>query len=1690
MANEFKVKKGLIVHGSGSTVLDIQGSQGQLFSITDDLTGTLFAVSDISGVPIFDVNADGTTTLDGNLNLGDNNKLQLGASQDLQIYHDGSNSYISELGTGDLIISADNDLTFKDGSGNIMANMNASNSVELMFGNVKKFETTNTGVEVTGDLVINGNIKNDIENGSLDLYGGADATNDAHIKLYGNNSQWASIVMDHGYDAANSKFIVNQGGTERFKIQNNIAYFSGRVSADTHYQSSDTNVTLSATGTGNVYLRPNGYSTTTGQVHIDTSGNATFGNGITLKQTAGNSLIESSTSSMFLKASNVQIQGNLIPDADSSRNLGASNRYWENLYADNLYGDGSNLTNVTATSFTETDTLDSVTGRGATTTNNISVGKVTIGHSAFTAISLTRNSTNGSNIDFNNSGGILGRIGFLGDGTLAVTNSTIGTSNMFSVSASGFANFASTVKSTSGVLALGADVTLFRDGANILRTDDAFHANSNIYVGGDGKLYDRANNANYIELADTVNISTDTSIAGTTTTTKVNINQAADEQGLEIKGYDDHSSSEIKLQINSSGHARLSQTTDGSSGYLFLQAENYLQLIAGTFTYTTNTFRVYDNTEMQFGSSGDYKISHKTSGDKLIIHTDDNKGITIDNAGNVTFTEDVTVAGKVTAQEFHTEFVSASIMYDSGSTQFGDSADDTHTFTGTLTLAGPTGNATMTTTAAGDLTIDADDDIRLDAGGGDVVLRTSGTEYGRISAFSNALRLASSIANEDILLMPNGTGNVGIGTTNPGYKLTVTGDAGFSDWIYASKFYPTSSTTDILMQTGAGRTITLDPTSTGKVLIPNGKVGIGLTNPSEKLDIDGTLKVRGNIVGAEATTLIKDVITDQSYEGQAYYNPETLNAFAGAHHWATITVTNAKESNRTTALTDLGGNPFRVGGNTAQIYFDTSETEIVIEIDHTAEPLKYHGVVGMQFTNTGWRPERVKIEGYNGTTWTTGLDTTTNSDTTVAAKIGLGGAGIQKTKFTLGNPANSSGGYMRISKIFGYDYKGVSSHDAVKSGTYYVNRYDDSAHYSTIYPATDSTYNLGTSTLKYANIYADNLYGDGSNITNISATDSTKLPLAGGIMNTDATINMSSGQLTSVDYIDFGIGQLNGVSTSNFILKSLGDITYNVDSNDNGDSAHIFQESGNELMRIRYDGKVGIGESSPAARLHVVEDTQFASGQASVEVLKLQRKNTGGDIKATTEGHISMWATDSNNDTEWGRISWVNDNAADGGLENEGAMSFWTSKEGTLTRAMYINHDQEIGIGTTTPDASLKIVDASDSSTTSLSLNDRIKFRGDGVMSWGSAAGHGQLNWSGNYALISGLTGKGLKFNVGSSSLALTLDTNLDATFAGDITLGANHIGRDADNYVGFETDNQIKFRVNGATQVKLIDGALNPQTDSDIDLGTNTVRYKNIYADNIYGAAQDLAVSANDTFSGTYSLLWHDGADVYSSSWLTVTGATDTLNVPNITTTGDVDVSGSFGVEQSFTAEAGGDVVVIGGFEAQSGIEVTGNSEITGDLTVTGKVTAQEFHTEFVSASIMYESGSTKFGDTSDDVHNFTGSVNIDGTLSATVKSFDIDHPTIQGKRLVYGVLEGPEHAVYVRGESKEDTVILPEEWEGLVDKGTLTVQLTPIGSPDIYYYKNYENNSIIVGGPENKHYFYYVQATRKDVEPLITVQ
>ena len=58
------------------------------------------------------------------------------------------------------------------------------------------------------------------------------------------------------------------------------------------------------------------------------------------------------------------------------------------------------------------------------------------------------------------------------------------------------------------------------------------------------------------------------------------------------------------------------------------------------------------------------------------------------STGDMTVNGNMTVEGTLTAQEFHTENISSSIVFSSGSTQFGDTLDDNHTFTGSLLVTG------------------------------------------------------------------------------------------------------------------------------------------------------------------------------------------------------------------------------------------------------------------------------------------------------------------------------------------------------------------------------------------------------------------------------------------------------------------------------------------------------------------------------------------------------------------------------------------------------------------------------------------------------------------------------------------------------------------------------------------------------------------------------------------------------------------------------------------------------------------------------------------------------------------------------------------------------------------------------------------------------------------------------------------
>jgi hypothetical protein len=59
-----------------------------------------------------------------------------------------------------------------------------------------------------------------------------------------------------------------------------------------------------------------------------------------------------------------------------------------------------------------------------------------------------------------------------------------------------------------------------------------------------------------------------------------------------------------------------------------------------------------------------------------------------------------------------------------------------------------------------------------------------------------------------------------------------------------------------------------------------------------------------------------------------------------------------------------------------------------------------------------------------------------------------------------------------------------------------------------------------------------------------------------------------------------------------------------------------------------------------------------------------------------------------------------------------------------------------------------------------------------------------------------------------------------------------------------------------------------------------------------------------------------------------------------------------------------------------------TGSLALTGDLTVLGTVNARQFNIAIISSSTLFESGSSNFGNSLDDTHSFTGSVNITGSF------------------------------------------------------------------------------------------------------------
>ena len=174
-----------------------------------DITGELQCDSlDVDG------NADitGTTTLHGNLDLQDNDSILIGTGDDLQLFHNGSNSYIDNA-TNDLYVrqlANDRDVIIQsdNGSGGVADYIvcdGSATSVNLYYAGSQKFATKSDGVDITGELQCD----------SLDVDGAANIT--GNVDINGDIRHNGDTNCVFGFPA-NDTFRVTTGGTEKFRI--------------------------------------------------------------------------------------------------------------------------------------------------------------------------------------------------------------------------------------------------------------------------------------------------------------------------------------------------------------------------------------------------------------------------------------------------------------------------------------------------------------------------------------------------------------------------------------------------------------------------------------------------------------------------------------------------------------------------------------------------------------------------------------------------------------------------------------------------------------------------------------------------------------------------------------------------------------------------------------------------------------------------------------------------------------------------------------------------------------------------------------------------------------------------------------------------------------------------------------------------------------------------------------------------------------------------------------------------------------------------------------------------------------------------------------------------------------------------------------------------------------------------------
>lgn len=289
----------------------------------------------------------------------------------------------------------------------------------------------------------------------------------------------------------------------------------------------------------------------------------------------------------------------------------------------------------------------------------------------------------------------------------------------------------------------------------------------------------------------------------------------------------------------------------------------------------------------------------------------------------------------------------------------------------------------------------------------------------------------------------------------------------------------------------------------------------------------------------------------------------------------------------------------------------------------------------------------------------------------------------------------------------------------------------------------------------------------------------------------------------------------------------------------NGTSNFTFNINygGTDFLTVNTSGNVGIGTTSPSEKLEVAgnvrlsttgDKLQFANNNVGIyrELSNILTLGGYGGIHFNAEGvsgiqnqSTRMVISDSGNvgigTTSFsGKLSvheggsgvyftrHSGDNGTVGpvlGFANDSTKSIIAAAgDGIIFRTrtvggsafsgsekMRITSGGLVGIGTTSPSATLHISDAANSSTTTFSANGRITMSGDGVFNWGSSAQFGQLSWDTNKAIVRAQPGTALHLGAAGNANHMVIDTSGNVGIGETNPSGKLHIAPNGySNYV------------------------------------------------------------------------------------------------------------------------------------------------------------------------------------------------------------------------------------------------------------------------------------------------------------------